>query len=171
MKHLLFLLFTGLHSALFAQANDSIIQSDTIYQYRKNHYSQLFGFEPDTIENPMLYETVEKWLFTNYRYGGKTEKGIDCSDFSAVLYDKAYQKKISGNSASLCAQSTKVKKEHLKEGDLVFFRIHKKRVSHVGVYLSKNKFAHASVKSGVIISDLNEAYYKKHFFQGGRLPE
>ena len=32
-----------------------------------------------------------------------------------------------------------------------------------GIYLGNNKFAHASVHSGVIISDLDEEYYKKYF--------
>jgi len=50
----------------------------------------------------------------------------------------------------------------------VFFKIESKNVSHVGVYLMNNKFVHASTKKGVIISDLNEPYYQKYFFTGGR---
>jgi lipoprotein Spr len=62
-----------------------------------------------------------------------------------------------------------IKKSALKEGDLVFFKIKQKRISHVGVYVGNNKFAHASVQNGVIISDLDEPYYKMYFYKGGRV--
>ncbi|MCY7360883.1 MAG: NlpC/P60 family protein, partial [Ignavibacteria bacterium] len=47
----------------------------------------------------------------------------------------------------------------------------KGRISHVGVYLGNDKFAHASVARGVMISDLNDAYYKKYFYKGGRMTD
>ena len=119
--------------------------------------------------NPMLYKTAIEWLKTRYQYGGKNSNGIDCSDFCAVLYDKAYGIKISGSSADLCAKTVHVKKEDLKEGDLVFFKIQKNRVSHVGVYLTNNKFAHATTQAGVIVSDLNESYYRKYYYTAGRV--
>ena len=64
-----------------------------------------------------------------------------------------------------------VNKEDLKEGDLVFFKIKSKAISHVGVYLGNNKFAHASSSRGVMISNLNEAYWKRYYYKGGRLLE
>ncbi len=132
-------------------------------------YSNLLGYEIDTIENEILYKTISDWLFTKYQYGGRAKTGIDCSDFSSILYHHAYNITMSGGSADVCKQSVMVQKSELKEGDLVFFKINKNRVSHMGVYLSKNKFAHATVKAGVIISDLDETYYKKYFYIGGRL--
>jgi lipoprotein Spr len=54
-------------------------------------------------------------------------------------------------------------------GDLVFFKIKKNRISHVGVYLGNNKFAHSAVKGGVRIDSLDTPYYKKTFYKGGRL--
>ena len=40
-----------------------------------------------------------------------------------------------------------IKKEDLKEGDLVFFNTHG-GVSHVGLYIENNYFVHASVEPG-----------------------
>ena len=57
----------------------------------------------------------------------------------------------------------------MKEGDLVFFKIGQSTVSHVGVYLANDRFVHASTSSGVMISDLNEAYWKKYYAGGGRI--
>jgi len=66
--------------------------------------------------------------------------------------------------------SRRVAKNHLREGDLVFFhtlgRGHK--VTHVGVYLYNNRFVHASV-AGVQISDLGEGYYLHHYVGAGRV--
>ena len=61
-----------------------------------------------------------------------------------------------------------VGKDDLKEGDLVFFKIHSRRISHVGIYLGNNKFAHASSR-GVAISSLDDNYYSRYFYKGGRL--
>ncbi len=57
----------------------------------------------------------------------------------------------------------------MREGDLVFFKTNGSSVSHVGVYLINDKFVHASTSSGVMISDLNETYWKKYYVGGGRV--
>jgi len=39
------------------------------------------------------------------------------------------------------------------------------------VYLGENRFAHASSSRGVVISNLNEPYYSRYFYKGGRIIE
>jgi UDP-3-O-[3-hydroxymyristoyl] N-acetylglucosamine deacetylase/3-hydroxyacyl-[acyl-carrier-protein] dehydratase len=41
-------------------------------------------------------------------------------------------------------------------------------ISHVGIYLGDGKFAHASSR-GVAISSLDDGYYNRYFYKGGRL--
>jgi lipoprotein Spr len=65
--------------------------------------------------------------------------------------------------------SRKVEKNELGEVDLVFFQTSGKGITHVGIYLTNNKFAHASVSNGVMISDLNDYYWKPRFKGGGRV--
>ena len=65
-------------------------------------------------------------------------------------------------------QCKHISKQELQEGDLVFFRIDSKDISHVGIYLQNNKFVHATTKAGVMIDDLDEEYYKKYFISGGK---
>jgi lipoprotein Spr len=65
--------------------------------------------------------------------------------------------------------STPVSREELKEGDLVFFKIKSRSITHVGIYLGNNRFAHASSSRGVVLSNLDEPYYKRYFYKGGRL--
>ena len=116
-----------------------------------------------------LYEFIDEWMYVPYLYGGISRKGVDCSGFASLLFDAVYNKKINGSSADLCTIASPVSSQQLREGDLVFFKINSPKVSHVGTYLLHNKFIHATVQGGVIISDLNEPYYKKYFYSAGRV--
>jgi len=117
-----------------------------------------------------LYEFIAEWYGVPYKYGECSKNGIDCSGFVNLLYQKVYHKTLERNSNDIFQkQCKKINKNGLKEGDLVFFKIDSKEISHVGVYLRNNKFVHASTKKGVMISDLNEPYFQKHFYAFGRL--
>lgn len=120
--------------------------------------------------NLKLYNTILDWEGTPYKYGGKDRGGIDCSSFVAVAINTAYKKKISGSAASLFTIVKVIENEEdYMEGDIIFFKIDTNRISHVGVFLKERKFAHSTVKSGVRVDDLDENYYKTHFFAVGRL--
>jgi lipoprotein Spr len=171
-KNILLLLIMLMTNNLPAQviSGDSIADDDEQKQLEYCYaYSNLFGYDIDTIENPTLYNQIGEWLGTHYCFSGESKKGIDCSGFVSVLYKNVFQIELEGSAAAIYKHVKALKKDELHEGDLVFFKIRKRRVSHVGIYLGQNKFAHASVKSGVIVSDLDEAYYHKYFYRGGRI--
>lgn len=132
-------------------------------------YAQLLNVDENKIENKKLYFFIDDWYGTLYKYGGKNKEGIDCSNFSSILYNEVYKKTITGSSATIFIACTVISKNNLEEGDLVFFKIENDNVSHIGVYLQNNKFVHATVKKGVMIDDLDEPYYKKYFFKAGRI--
>ena len=59
-----------------------------------------------------------------------------------------------------------------QKGDLIFFKTDGSRsISHVGIYMTNNKFAHASTSQGVTISDLSEPYWQKRLYSLGRVPK
>lgn len=119
--------------------------------------------------NISLYSFIEEWYGTPYRFGGTSKAGIDCSAFVRQLYDDVYNLGLLRTSIEQFATSLFINKEELKEGDLVFFKIHSKRISHVGVYLSEGKFVHASVSQGVVISDLADKYWIRYYAGAGRI--
>jgi murein DD-endopeptidase / murein LD-carboxypeptidase len=132
-------------------------------------YFVLHGLLLDSVKTPYLFYQVYDWKGTKYKYSGKSKKGVDCSGFVGMMYSNVYCVNLCGGSKDLWNVVKPVERKELAEGDILFFKIKKGQISHVGIYLGNDKFAHASVKSGVMISDLNEAYYKKYFYKGGRL--
>ena len=119
--------------------------------------------------NNFLYHTVFDWYEVPYRYAGSTTGGIDCSGFVKMVYNKVFSCILQGGSADLIQKCREIEPTELKEGDLLFFKIRGDQVSHVGIYLMDGKFAHATTRLGVTISDLTEEYYKRTFFKAGRL--
>ena len=130
-------------------------------------YAQLLDVEIEKTSNKQLYEFIEDWVDTKYRFGGSTKSGIDCSGFSGMLFKEVYQKHLPRMASEQFKVCEKINKEELTEGDLVFFNT-RGGVSHVGVYLMNDFFIHSSTKEGVVISSLNEDYYHRRFIGGGR---
>ena len=100
-----------------------------------------------------------------YRRGGREPStGFDCSGFVRYVYQHTLGKELPGDSASQFLAGAKVDRDDMKTGDLVFFRIRGKRVSHVGIYLGEGRFIH-SPSSGkrVSVSELSESYWAKRF--------
>lgn len=131
-------------------------------------YAVLLDVEVEKITNRRLFEYINQWWGVPYRIGGTSMAGIDCSAFVKSLSLETYSLDIprtSSEQADFCAE---IRREELREGDLVFFNT-TGRISHVGLYLSNNKFVHASTSAGVVISDLNEPYWIKRFVKAGRL--
>lgn len=103
------------------------------------------------------------WMNTPYLFGGNTFSGVDCSGLVNRFFADQYGLDIPRTTTSQYMESEKVPKGREKPGDLVFFsNTYRAGISHVGIYLGEKRFVHAA-NSGVIISNLNESYFKDRF--------
>ncbi len=132
-------------------------------------FALLLDTTVESVSDLKLFEFIDEWLNTKYHLGGNTKKGIDCSGFSGLLMDSVYQIELPRTARAQFKNCTRVEKEDLALGNLVFFNT-RGGVSHVGVYLMNGFFVHSSTKQGVMISNIEENYYRKRFISGG-IPE
>jgi len=144
------------------------VESDTPVHFK---YALLLDTEVESLPNKSLLDAVDEWYGVRYRVGGTSKSGVDCSGFTVAVYAAAYGMMLPRVSRDQYRLSRKISTTELKEGDLVFFNTNGRGVSHVGVYLGNNKFIHASVSRGVMVSDLFETYYLRRFVGAGRIDE
>lgn len=156
------------HQQSISKNSDSSAEKRASNELKKK-YSEKLGVSESDIKNEKLYNFINDWYGVPYKYAGKDKNGVDCSGLTSTLYLQVYKKTISSNTTALAEEVKKIKESDLKEGDLVFFITFGKKISHVGVYLQNHKFVHASTKKGVMISDLNEPYFKKTYVSSGRV--
>ena len=136
-------------------------------------YAAYLKIDPDSLKNIALYNFIDKWMKTPYKYGGNDENGIDCSGFIQRLLGDVYNIQVPRTSAQQFFTKN-VEPFHdnsyFSEGDLVFFcTVPGNPISHVGMYLRNRYFINASTSSGVSLASLDDPYWKKRFVAAGRV--
>lgn len=107
-----------------------------------------------------------------YRRGGTSpQAGFDCSGFVRYVFDHVEGVVLPHSAQALSQIGNHIKMAELHPGDLVFFRLMRHGISHVGIYLGNNQFIHASsTRTGsVMVSDLSDNYWARHFTLARRL--
>ena len=116
---------------------------------------------------------------TQYVWGGKSPvPGFDCSGLVTFTAKKSLNLDLKGNAQDIYNQTKPVSLSDALPGDLIFFKGDTDtRITHVGIYLGKNpgkndfgnqnlflNAASGGPRTGVIVSGLNENYWKKTFY-------
>lgn len=107
-----------------------------------------------------------------YRRGGSSPKtGFDCSGFVRYVFQHALGIELPAGSAAQFRVGDKIDRSQMQAGDLVFFRIAGKRISHVGIYVAEGRFIHAPSAGKVVRVDSLEENYWARRFAGAKRPE
>jgi cell wall-associated NlpC family hydrolase len=131
--------------------------------------ASLFSAATDPVKK--LKAVAMPLLGSPYRTGGEGASGFDCSGLVRTLLRSFGQSLAGRSSPEFWKQGAPVDKTRLQAGDLLFFSDHHRSIGHVAMYLSDGKFVHASVGSGVIVSALDEEYYRRRYKGARRLTE
>lgn len=120
-------------------------------------------------ETPLM-ALVGELLGTRYKYAGSSpQEGFDCSGFARYVFAQLFGVELNRRSADQATQGSKIAKDKLREGDLVFFKTNGKSISHVGIYIGDGQFVHASTKRGIVITDMDDSYYAKRYVTARRI--
>lgn len=129
--------------------------------------------EPENYVAVQMINNAMEFLGVRYRGGGTSADGMDCSGMVTAVYN-LFDIAIPRSSNDMASVGEKVDVEHVKKGDLIFFKTNGKRViNHVGMVVDiigdEIKFIHSSTSRGVIISSTKESYYQRTFAQINRV--
>lgn len=102
------------------------------------------------------------YLNTPYLWGGMhPETGMDCSAFAKTVYADAGLS-LPRVARDQYAGTLRIGPSAVQPGDLVFFAMKNPgtaSVDHVGIYVGKGFFVHASFSNGVHIDSVTNPYY------------
>lgn len=110
-----------------------------------------------------IIRTAEKYIGVRYKFGGDTPRGFDCSGYTKYIY-KVNGLDLPHSAHQQYEKGRRVGIKKAKPGDLVFFRIYGRRISHVGVYAGNYKFIHAPSRGKrVSYDDIRKDYWRKRY--------
>ncbi|MBS0581355.1 MAG: C40 family peptidase [Proteobacteria bacterium] len=106
-----------------------------------------------------------------YHFGGADQGGFDCSGLAVFVHERVGLM-IPRTAAEQQRAAHPVPAAQILPGDLLFFRMRKHGIDHVGIYLGESRFVHAP-HAGVPVTtaELDSGYYARHFIGAGRFWE
>jgi cell wall-associated NlpC family hydrolase len=112
---------------------------------------------------------AREMLGAPYRYGAAGPNSFDCSGLVYYSYRKAGIA-VPRTTGAQYRRSRRVALSRLQPGDLLFFRISRKKPSHVGIYAGGGRFIHApSGGKPVSYASLDDPYWESRVIGAGRL--
>jgi lipoprotein Spr len=121
-----------------------------------------------------IINTAQEYLGVPHCMGGTTMKCMDCSGLLFTVFAR-HGISLPHNSEEQARYGIIIAgMNELKKGDLLFFiKSYKTNlfITHSGIYIGNNSFIHASSSKGVIITSINDPWWKERFIFGTRVLE
>lgn len=133
-----------------------------------------FLFAASTLKDSQRIAFVNNalgYLGTHYRYGGHSTNGMDCSGFVYRNGADVLKLQMPRRSDAIAEYSKRITDAEIQPGDLLFFNT-AGGISHVGIYIGAGKFVHSASdgpRTGVIVSSIQESYWKKAYRFAGSI--
>ena len=156
------------------------VSSEDEMKRQKQEYAALPDFvdieeEPEiSREEFSIIDHALQFLGTKYKYGGASPEGMDCSGLVYTAY-LAKEIALPRSSRDMALLGDQMDLKQVKIGDLLFFQTdrRKKVINHVGLVVELEGdqiyFIHSSTSRGVIVSALDENYWRDHFVMARRI--
>lgn len=120
-----------------------------------------------------LVTEAKKYIGCPYVYGAVGPDSFDCSGLVYYVAKQVNGTQLPRTAKALYSYAKIVPDKQKEPGDLVFFKTTSSgNVSHVGIYIGNNQFISAlsdGPNNGVILSSLNEAYWKPKYIGVGQI--
>jgi len=115
-----------------------------------------------------VVDTARRFLGVPYRFGGEDAGGIDCSGLVMRSFGSVGIE-MPRTAAAQAARGYEVSRPDLVAGDLVLFVGSDGGVGHIGIWIGKGRFIHASSSRGVVEEDLRTQWFAQRFVGGRRV--
>jgi murein DD-endopeptidase len=104
-----------------------------------------------------------------YKWGGSGPAAFDCSGLVQFIHNELGID-VPRTAEEQYRAATRVDVEELEPGDLLFFKIRGRKISHVAIYAGSGRFVHAPQTGRPIeIRTLDDGYYRPRLAAAGRL--
>lgn len=155
--------------------DEEYVHDEAFIQLKASELKVEISNSYEQIDNIILYESLmtayNEWKGTKYKWGGDEKSGIDCSALTRRVYRAVFNGyELPRVSVDQVKKGRIISKESLKPGDILFFRP-RNSVNHTAVYLGNSLFINASSSQGVVLSSLENSYWKKYFKYGVRVDD
>ena len=108
------------------------------------------------------------WRGVNYRLGGLSKSGVDCSGFVMLTFRDKFAINLPSTTERQASLGKSIRQKNIQAGDLLFFKT-AIFTRHVGIYMGDGRFLHASTSKGVTVSRLDNPYWKSSYWVARRL--